>query len=41
MDIEKNLFSTYDQEFILKDHFIHNGLYADLYIYEDHITYST
>lgn len=39
MDIEKNLISTYDPDFLLKDHFLYNGINTDLYVYEDYISF--
>lgn len=41
MDIEKNLASTYDPDFLLKDHFIYNNTSADLYVYEDYVCFTT
>jgi len=41
MDIEKNLVSTYDQDFIFREQFLYEGIYADVYLYESHFAFSS
>lgn len=41
MDIEKNLISTYDPDFLLKDHFMYHNQPAEIYAYEEYVGFST
>jgi hypothetical protein len=41
MDIEKNLTSTYDPNFLLMGHFLLNGVDTVLYVYENHISFNS
>lgn len=41
MDIEKNLALTMEPDFLLKDHFIYNQNYAELFVYEDYVVFLT
>lgn len=41
MDIEKNLASTYDPDFILKDHLLYQNQPVEIYAYEDYIGFVT
>ena len=41
MDIENNPIFPLESNFLLKDHFLYNGINAELYVYENHIVFAT